>query len=158
MADTILNNNPVLSVCATTGERVKELTIKNGQLIFVQDKHRIALDFNGKRKFYNQIEELGTELERKSLLAPISGMYYFVIETAVLWTYQGDWVQITSKPEEIVFIGTSMPELGKEQTLYVNTTEGGENISVWDGGSNAYKVVADLTQDVSEEDIEALFN
>ena len=51
MADN--NTNPILSVCATTGERVKELTIKDGQLIFVQDKHRIALDFNGKRTFYN---------------------------------------------------------------------------------------------------------
>lgn len=158
MADSILNTNPILSVCATTGERVKELTIKNGQLLFVQDKHRIALDFNGKRKFYNQIEELSTELERTSLLAPISGMYYFVIETAVLWTYQSGWVQITSRPEEIVFIGTEMPELGKPQTIYVNTTDGNENISVWDGNSNGYKVVADKTQDITDEDIENLFN
>ena len=35
MADN--NINPILSVCATTGERVKELPIKDGQLIFVQD-------------------------------------------------------------------------------------------------------------------------
>ncbi len=158
MADSILNTNPILSVCATTGERVKELTIKDGQLIFVQDKHRIALDFNGKRKFYNQIEELSTELERTSLLAPISGMYYFVIETAVLWTYQSRWIQITSRPEEIVFIGTEMPELGKPQTLYVNTTDGNENISVWDENSSGYKVVADKTQDITDEDIENLFN
>lgn len=158
MADSTLNTNPVLSVCATTGERVKELPIKNGNLIFVQDKHRIALDFNGKRKFYNQIEELSTELERTSLLAPISGMYYFVIETAVLWTYQGGWVQITTKPEEIVFIGTSLPELGKEQTLYVNKTEGNENISVWDDDLSNYKVVADKTQSIAQEDVIALFD
>lgn len=158
MADTTLNTNPILSVCATTGERVKELPIKSGQLIFVQDKHRIALDFNGKRKFYNQIEELNTESERLSLLAPISGMYYFIIETAVLWTYQSDWVQITSKPEEIVFIGTSMPELGKEQTLYINKTNGSENISVWDKTSESYLVVADKTQEVTDEDILGLFN
>lgn len=158
MADTILNTSPILSVCATTGERVRELTIKDGQLVFVQDKHRIALDFNGKRKFYNQIEELNTELERTSLLAPISGMYYFVIETAVLWTYQGKWIQITSKPEEIVFIGTVMPELGKAQTIYVDTTNGSENISVWDESSSGYTIVADKTQEVTDEDIESLFN
>jgi hypothetical protein len=157
MADTTLNVSPVLSVCATLGERVKELTIKDGQLIFVQDKHKIAFDFNGKRRFYNQIEELSTELDRTSLLAPISGMYYFVIETAVLWTYQGKWIQITSKPEEIVFIGTEMPELGKAQTLYVTTADGAENISVWDESLNGYKVVADKTQEVSDEDIEKLF-
>jgi hypothetical protein len=155
MADTTLNISPVLSVCATLGERVKELTIKDGQLIFVQDKHRIAFDFNGKRRFYNQIEELSTELDRTSLLAPISGMYYFVIETAVLWTYQGRWIQITSKPEEIVFIGTEMPELGKEQTLYVNKVD--RNISVFDSSLNEYIVVSDYTNEVTDEDIENLF-
>lgn len=157
MADTNLGISPVLSVCATLGERVKELTIQDGQLIFVQDKHRVAFDFNGKRRFYNQIEELNTELERSSLLAPISGMYYFVIESAVLWTYQNGWVQITSKPDEIVFIGTEMPELGKAQTLYVDTTYGFECMSVWDQSENTYHVVADKTQEVSDEDIEALF-
>lgn len=158
MADTTLNISPVLSVCATLGERVKELPIKEGQLIFVQDKHRIAFDFNSKRRFYNQIEELNTELERRSLLAPISGMYYFVIESAVLWTYQNGWIQITSKPEEIVFIGTEMPELGKAQTLYVTTMDGNENISVWDENLSDYKIVADKTQEVADEDIENLFN
>lgn len=157
MADTTYNINPVLSVCATLGERVKDLTIKDGQLIFVQDKHRIAFDFKGKRRFYNQIEELGTEQERTSLLAPITGMYYFVIETAVLWSYQGEWVQITSRPEEIVFMGTEMPELGSSQTLYVHTTDGSENIAVWDASSNSYKIVADKTQEVTTEDIEKLF-
>lgn len=157
MADSILTTSPILSVCATVGERVKELPIKNGQLLFVQDKHRIALDFNGKRRFYNQIEELETELERTSLLAPISGMYYFVIETAVLWTYQGKWIQITSRPEEIVFIGTDIPELGdaKENAIYINKTE--KNISIFDSTLNDYVVVSDLTQDATEEDIENLF-
>jgi len=157
MADTTLIN-PVLSVCATTGERVKELPLKNGQLIFVQDKHRIALDFNGKRRFYNQIEELDTEFDRTSLLAPISGVYYFVIETAVLWTYRSGWIQITSKPEEIVFIGAELPELGVQKTLYVTTADGNENIAVWDEDLSSYKVVADKTQSVTPEEVVALFN
>jgi hypothetical protein len=155
MADTTLNTNYVLSVCATTGERVKELTIKDGQLIFVQDKHRIALDLNGKRRFYNQIEELETELERASLLAPVSGMYYFVIETAVLWTYRSGWVQITSKPEEIMFIGTEIPTLGSANKLYVDKTN--REISVWDEETNQYITVADATNTISESDIDTLF-
>lgn len=157
MADMISTTTPILSVCATTGERVKELTIKDGQLIFVQDRHRLALDFNGKRKFYNQIEELGTDRERRSILAPISGMYYFVIETAVLWTYQGQWIQITSRPEEIVFIGTQLPELGqaKENTLYVDKSN--REISIYDSASNEYFVVADYTNEATDEDIENLF-
>ena len=155
MADSILNTSPILSVCATTGERVKELTIKDGQLIFVQDKHRIALDFNGKRTFYNRITELETDYDRSSMLAPITGMYYFVIETAVLWTYQNGWVQITSQPEEIVFIGTEMPELGKPKTLYVNKAK--LNISIYDEALSAYTVVADYTKAADPEDIESLF-
>lgn len=155
MADSITTTKPILSVCATIGERVKELTVKDGQLIFVQDKHRIALDFNGKRKFYNQIEELDTDSARKSILAPVSGMYYFVIDTAVLWTYQNGWVQITSKPEEIVFIGTALPELGSGQTLYVNKQN--KQISVWDDESKQYIVVADKAEEVSEAFIDSLF-
>lgn len=154
MAET-LNNYQTLSVCATLGERVKDLTIKDGQLIFVQDKHRIALDFNGKRRFYNQIEELNTELERTSLLAPISGMYYFVIETAVLWTYRSGWIQITTKPEEIVFIGTEIPTLGSANKLYIDKVN--KEISIWDSEINGYITVANETNTISESDIDSLF-
>ena len=155
MADLTSTLSPVLSVCATTGERVKELPIEDGQLIFVHDKHRIALDYKGKRKFYNQIEELETEHDRTSLLAPVSGLYYFVIETAVLWTYQNNWIQITSKPEEIVFIGTEIPELGQEKTLYVNKEL--KEILVWDTVSETYVTVSDYTNEATDEDIESLF-
>ena len=154
MAD-ITNTNPILSLYATTGEQVKNLPIKDGNFIFVQDKHRIALDFGGKRRFYNQIEELNTEAERQSLLAPITGMYYFIIDTATLWTYQSEWIQITSKPEEIVFIGATLPELGNEQTLYVNKAD--KNISIFDGELNTYVVVSDATQECEDSDIESLF-
>ena len=146
-----------LKVIATTSERIKDLVIKNGQLIFIQDLGRIAFDFKNKRKFYNQIEELDTELTRKELESPINGVYYFVIETAILWTYRNnEWVQITEKPQEIVFIGTEFPELGKEQTIYANTTDGEEHIAVWDEGK--YKIVADKTQSMTSEDVIALFN
>ena len=87
---------PILSVCATTASKVKDLSIKEGQLIFVHDTGKIALDFGSKRVFYNQIIELSTEQERATMLAPVSGKYYFVVETAVLWTYQSNWVQITT--------------------------------------------------------------
>lgn len=145
----------VLSVIATVGSKLSDLTIKNGQLIFVQDKHRIALDFGGKRVFYNEIQELESDSVRKSILAPISGSYYFVIDTAVLWTYRDGWVRITTPPEEIVFIDTEMPELGSANTLYVNTGE--KTISVWDEATGSYVVVADKTNEMSAEDINALF-
>lgn len=157
MADTTTTKS-VLSLVATTSERVKDLVIKSGQLIFVQDLGRIAFDYKDKRKFYNQIEELDTELARQTLESPVNGAYYFVVEKAVLWTYRNNtWVQLTTPPEEIVFIGTEFPELGKEQTLYTNTTDGNEHIAVWVDEENGYKVVADKTQMISEEDINLLF-
>ena len=147
------------NVIATTSDRVKDLIIKNGQLIFIQDKGRIAFDFKDKRVFYNQITELDTEYERSSLESPVSG-YYFVIETAVLWSYQNEWIQITTPPEDIVFIGTELPSLGKEHTLYVDKDD--KQISVWDEATNKYIVVADKSEDVkintvTKEDVDTLF-
>lgn len=145
------------TIVATTSDRVKDLVIKDGQLIFVRDKGRIAFDFKGSRVFYNQITELATEQDRASLSSPTDG-YYFVIETAVLWSYQGEWIQITTPPEDIVFIGVELPELGQSQTLYVNKTK--KEISVWDDTSNEYVVVADKSDAVDSipnSDIDALF-
>lgn len=99
MADLITKS--VLSVYATVESNLANLAVKDGQLIFVQDKHKIALDFGGKRTIYNQIQELATEGSRISMLAPLSGAYYFVLETSVLWTYRNGWVQITTSPLSI---------------------------------------------------------
>lgn len=153
MADT--NTYPILSVCATIGSKLSDLAIKNGQLLFVHDKHKIALDQNDKRTFYNQIEELTTEQERKALLAPVTGFYYFVIDTAVLWRYSGEWVQITTPPEEIVFIGVELPELGSAKTLYVDKTN--KEISVWDDESGEYVVVAYAVETITADEIDILF-
>lgn len=145
----------IFSVIATVGSKVSDLAIKDGQLIFIQDKHRIALDFGGKRVFYNEILELETESARSAILAPVTGAYYFVIETAVLWTYHSGWVRITTPPEEIVFIGTEMPELGSANTLYVDSAN--KTISVWNETTGTYVVVADKTMEMSAEDVNALF-
>lgn len=153
MAD--LTTRTALSVCATTSSRLPDLSIKNGQLIFVQDIRRVAFDFNDKRVFYNQIEELESDAERLTIANPMAG-YYFVIDTAILWFYQDKWIQLTTPPEDIVFIGTELPELGKnEKVLYVNKKE--KNISVWDNESSKYVIVSDKTKSLSESEIDLLF-
>lgn len=91
-----LSTSPSLSPIATVKSRLSELTVQDGQLIFVQDKKEIAFDFGGNRKVYKQIEELATEEERTSLLAPVTGSYYYVVDPGVLWTYQDGWIQLTS--------------------------------------------------------------
>ena len=150
------DSNTIMSVVATTASRLPDLSIKNGQLIFVKDKQKIALDMNNKRTFYNQIVVLQTETERTSLLAPISGLFYFVIENAVLWTYEQQWIQITTPPNEIVFIGETMPELGNNKAVYINSSD--KTISIWDSNLGEYSVVSDKTEAISDDEILKLFS
>lgn len=152
MAETI---RPILSAIGTVASKLSDLSIKNGQLIFIQDSQKIALDFNDKRVFYNQVVILQKESDREAILAPINELFYFVVDTAVLWMYHNEWVQITSQPENIVFIGTTLPELGSAKTLYVNKEE--QNISIWDSESSEYIVVGNTYSPISNNDILSLF-
>lgn len=146
-----------MRLVATNSSRIRELPIQDGQLVFLQDVGRIAFDFKSKRVFYNQIVELETEAERITLENPLDG-YYFVIGSACLWFYKDGWIQITEKPEEIIHIDVELPQLGqaKENTLYVNKAD--KEIAVFDSTANDYVVVSDKTNDVTDEDINSLFN
>lgn len=60
-------------IVATTSDRVGELAVKDGQLVFVRDKGKVAFDFNGTRVFYDNSDELNdicdkiTALENKDV-------------------------------------------------------------------------------------------
>lgn len=153
MADTTTKS--IMSLIATTSSRIRDLVIKDGQLIFIQDLGRIAFDFKGQRVFYNQIVELKTEAERLALESPLNG-YYFVIDEACLWFYQNGWVQITERPKEILFIGTELPELGQANKIYIDTDD--MEISVWNEETGEYIVVSNYTAEVTDADIENLFD
>lgn len=153
MADTTTKS--VMSLVATSSSRIKDLVIKDGQLIFIQDLGRIAFDFKGKRVFYNQIVELETEADRLALEQPLDG-YYFVIDSACLWFYKSGWIQITEKPQEIVQIGVELPQLGQQGKLYVDTDD--REISVWDEETDTYITVSNYTAEVTNSDIESLFD
>lgn len=153
--DNSNGTNSGLKVIATSSSRVRDLVIKNGQLIFIKDIGRIAFDYNNTRVFYNQIVELDTESDRLKLEEPLNG-YYFVIDSAVLWRYQDEWIQITEKPEEVVFVGVELPELGQEGKIYVDTDD--REISVWDEETDKYIVVSNYTEEITDEDIEELFD
>ena len=127
-------------------------------MIFIQDLGRIAFDFKGQRVFYNQIVELNTEAERLKLDSPLSGRYYFVIDSACLWFYQDGWIQITDKPQDVIQIDVELPDLGqaKEGTLYVNKAD--REIAVFDSVSNEYIIVSDYTNECTDADIAKMFN
>lgn len=152
MADTTTKS--VLKLVATTSSKIRDLVIENGQLIFIQDLGRIAFDFKDKRVFYNQIVELETETDRLDLEDPLRG-YYFVIDSACLWFYEDGWIQITEKPNEVLFIDVELPQLGQQGKLYVDTDD--REICVWDENTDSYITVANYTAEVSDSDIEGLF-
>lgn len=152
MADTTTKS--VMSLVATSSSRIRDLVIKDGQLIFIQDLGRIAFDFKGKRVFYNQIAELDSEADRLALEEPLDG-YYFVLDSACLWMYKSGWIQITDKPQEIVFIGIELPQLGQQGKLYVDTDD--REISVWDEETDSYIAVANYCDSISVEEVKNLF-
>ena len=153
IADSSVTNNN-LKVIATSSSRIKDLIIRDNQLIFIRDLGRIAFDSDGKRVFYNQIVELETEADRLALVNPAGG-YYFVIGTACLYFYKDGWTQITEKPQEVLFVGIELPELGQEGKLYIDTDD--REISVWDDETDTYITVSNYTAEVSNSDIENLF-
>lgn len=155
MADTTSTTKSIMSLIATTSSKIRDLVIKDGQLIFIRDLGRIAFDFKGQRVFYNQIVELNTEAERLALESPLDG-YYFVIDSACLWFYKSEWIQITEKPQEVLFIGTELPELGQANKLFVDIDD--REISVWDEETGKYITVANYTAEVTNDDIEDLFD
>ena len=143
-----------LKVIATSSSRIRDLVIRDNQLILIRDLGRIAFDSQGKRVFYNQIVEVETEAKRLALVNPIEG-YYFVIGSARLYFYKNEWIPITEKPDEILFVGVELPSLGQEGKLYVDTDD--REISVWDEEADKYITVSNYTEEVSSEDIEKLF-
>ena len=153
MAD--MTTKSVMSLIATTSSRIRDLVIKDGQLIFIQDLGRIAFDFKGRRVFYNQIIELDSEAERLNLENPLGG-YYFIIDSACLWFYKDEWIQITDKPQDIVFIGTELPQLGQENKVYIDTDD--REISVWIEETGEYLTVSNYTEEATNADIENLFD
>jgi hypothetical protein len=144
-------------VVADQSSKLSDFAIGHQQIIFLEDRRVLALDYNGKRTFYNQIEILKTDDERKELNSPTQGQFYFIIGTAMLWFYDSEWIRITTPPKEIVCIGTELPTLGSENTLYVNKLSGSESISVWDTETQSYKFIAGKTKAISSSKIDELF-
>ena len=156
MSEKTIGIKNISKIIATTGKKVSDLAIKNGQMLFIQDKQRIAFDFNDKRVFYNEINILETEKERQELAAPIEGCFYFVIESAILWYFGTEWIAANTSPQEVIFFGATLPSLGVKSKLYVNTAD--KNISIWDEDTQSYEVIAEKIEPISDEDINKFFN
>lgn len=145
----------IISLMSTNSEKLSDLSIKNGQIIFVKDKAKVALDLNDKRTFYNDITILDDDESRECLLEPFNERFYFVVSTGVLWFYKETWIQVTDKPKEFISFETDLPELGDTDRLYINKQN--KNISVWDDESSSYLCVGETTDSISNQDIDKIF-
>lgn len=101
-------------------DKLDQLPVADGQLIFVRDAREIYLDVNGERTTYSQIMILFDEEHRQNL-KPVTG-FYFVSSTNVLWRYNGQWIQLTTSPKEVVVFTDELPQNGVEETLYIQGT------------------------------------
>ena len=114
--------NCVIKYYTLPQEKVSQLPIADGQLIFVRDAREIFLDVNGERTSYSQIMVLIDEDHRKSL-KPVTG-FYFVSSTSVLWRYENNqWIPLTTPPREKVVFTDELPQIGVEETLYIQGTK-----------------------------------
>lgn len=109
----------------TTDSRLTQLPQKNGQLIFVRDTQKIYLDAKEVRTEYTSIINLVDEEQRKGMISPINGGFYFVQDTKVLWNYEGGtWTQLTGLVQEkqVLFDDDETISIDqmKDDTLYVS--------------------------------------
>ena len=103
-----------LSFLATTASKIDELPIVNGQFILIKDTNTIAVDMNDKRTKYEQIITLESDSDRSSILAPVNGIFYFVVETNSLWKYDQGWKMICSAQSAIPTGGSNGQILKKK--------------------------------------------
>ena len=119
----------------TTEERLGQLPISNGQLIFIRDSRKICFDYKEERIEYGHIIVLTDEKHRLSIAKPFN-TFYFVLDTQILWHFnKGEWSPLNEKPKErVIFVGSSdLPKVGEQGVLYATTTD----IYTWDGSGYA---------------------
>lgn len=124
---------------ATTSDKMKDIQVVSGQLIFSRDDRVIYLDTDTRTSF-QQILSISTEEARIKLAYPVSG-FYFIENTKTLWEYKsGIWTQLTEPPKEnLVFLAREdFPSIGKEEVLYIDK----DAIYQWDSSIQDYIAMA----------------
>lgn len=134
----------VVKLYRTKSERLPQLPVRNGNIIFVSDTRQICLDADGLRIPYDPIKIFDTEKERAEYEEPVTG-FYFVSDTNVLWRYADKaWMQLTpSNLTPIVYgkIVSDFPQEGQSDILYVAD----EAIYRWDDAAKQYTIAANKT-------------
>lgn len=130
-----------LSMVVTTKDKISQLPLKDGQMIFLKDKQRIYWDWDKKRSAYHDILELATHTDRTGLENPVNNKIYLVDEDYTLWQYRnGEWFALTREPN-VVFKSSpvdlsSTP--GKKDVLYV----AGKQLYIYNTENSSFEEIA----------------
>ena len=133
-----------MKIVYTTSNRLDELTIEDGQIIFAVDTRTVYMDMKNKRTSYSTIFVFETDAERLAMENPAKG-FYFVEETSVVWRYKTQWIQITQSGLNPIVFGeevSSFPERGMEGTLYC----GDSAIYKWNSSRSSYHLIANKNE------------
>ena len=110
-------------VIYTTSDKLPEVTLTPGQLIFTQDDRKVQfVNSNSDLINYTSVVPIPTEAARAAMANPYPALYW-IKETATLWRYEEDegWVQATSPNEEQIVFG-ERPAVGVANKLYIDGT------------------------------------
>ena len=122
----------------TTSDKLNEIDVRKGNLIFVEDSKTIYMDNDAERVAYQQIIYLQNEEERITLTNRLVPGFYFVLTTNILWRLDSSkqWIQVTEKPSQEIVYGSleTFPRPGSEASLYRTN----EALYHWDNASQSY--------------------
>ena len=86
----------------TSYSSMGKIAIEPGQLIHCPDNRSFSFDTDtGERITVADVITVQTKAQLTALAKPISGKLYLVLENYNLYTYNGSWKDISSKPENI---------------------------------------------------------
>lgn len=110
---------------STTSDKVNDIAVERGNLIFDRERRVIYFDSDIRTSF-SQIITLNTEEQRIALLYPLIG-FYFIKDTKALWNYDDGWSKVAGgtapAPEhnELFFANSidDFPTIGSTDVLYI---------------------------------------
>lgn len=134
----------IVTFYQTVDNRLSDIEVKDGQIIFVSDTKKIYLDLHGIRLSYSILDTLEKDEDRFGISNTSEGFYY-IEETNTIWKYKSDnWIQITPNELEPLFFGeqNDFPIKGKPGVLYISTNA----IYQWNTSLNIYVLIANKTE------------
>ena len=118
---------------ATNQNKLAEIPIKDGQVIFARDEQVIYLDSNSKRYSFKNILTIDTEVNRETTVA-LEGCFYYVKESKLIYRYEDSQWNCLNSSEIIFNDRESFPQTGDPTKLYVSENA----IYKWDGIAQQY--------------------